>query len=82
MCVCVCAPACVRERTCVSISLYNLSVVIPGILAMAMLNIRHSIVGVPSHPVHCTSLNIENPSASKTEKVKFSISKEAFNPFF
>ena len=71
VCVCVFAPACVCARTRVCI-LYNLSVV----MAMAMLNIRHGIVGVAPHPVPCTSLNVENPSASKTVKVKFAFQKK------
>ena len=60
---------CARAR--VGISSYNLPAVIPGYLAMAMLKVRRGTVGVASHPVPCTSLDVQKPSALKTEKVQF-----------
>ena len=43
------------------ISSYNLPVVIPGYLAMAMLKVRHGTVGVAFHPVPCISLDVQKP---------------------
>ena len=43
---------------------------------MAMLKVRCGTFGVASHPVPCTSLDVQKPSASKTEKVKFTFKKK------
>ena len=67
--------ACILVCVC-GISSHNLPVVIPGYLAMAMLKVRCGTVGVASHPVRCTSLDVQNPSASKSEKVKFTLKKK------
>ena len=70
--VCMWVGGCV----CVWISSYNLPTVIPGYLAMAMLKVQRGTVGVASHPVPCTSLEVQKLSASKTEKVKFAFKKK------
>ena len=49
----------------------NLLVVIPGSSAMALQIARYGTVGVAPHHVPCTSqMDVQNPLACKTKKVK------------
>ena len=58
------------------ISSHNLPAVIPGYPAMVMLKVQCGTVGIASHPVPCSSLDVQNPSTSKTKKIKFAFQKK------
>ena len=81
VCVCVCfVCVCVCVCVCVLISSYNLPTVIPGYLAMAMLEVRRGTIRVASQFLPCTLLGVQKPSTSKTsktQKVKFTFKNKS-----
>ena len=60
VCVCVCfVCVCVCVCVCVLISSYNHPTVIPGYLAMAMLEVRRGTIRVASQFLPCTLLGVQ-----------------------